>query len=72
MITREERKLFREFKDVYAKKQGWDSWDAYLVYCKGQGFDADEIGWDDLAIEYSKHVSYTSYLKGLVDGDEFR
>lgn len=50
-----ERKILRKFKDDYAKKMeipNVNSWYDYIQWCKSNGFNEDEIGYDALIIEY--------------------
>tara|TARA_B110000259_G_scaffold150334_1_gene169743 strand:+ start:328 stop:597 length:270 start_codon:yes stop_codon:yes gene_type:complete len=52
---KKERRLLRNFKNQYAKNQDIndvEDWSDYLRWCDSQGFDADEIGYDDLIIQY--------------------
>lgn len=50
-----ERKILRKFKDDYAVKMeitDVNDWYSYVQWCKSNGFDESEIGYDDLIIDY--------------------
>jgi len=45
----------REFKNKKAEEYGYEDWYDYLNYCKSNGFDESEIGYDDITIEFTKY-----------------
>jgi len=50
-----EIKLFRAFKNKWAKEKDIDdvnNWYEYLSWCKSNGFDESEIGYDNLVVDY--------------------
>ena len=50
-----ERRILRKFKDDYAIKMeisNVNDWYSYIRWCKSNGFDESEIGYDDLIIDY--------------------
>lgn len=50
-----ERRILRKFKDDYANKMdipNVNDWYSYMRWCKSKGFSEDEIGYDDLIIDY--------------------
>jgi len=53
-----ERKILRKFKDDYVVKMeipNVNDWYEYICWCKSNGFDESEIGYDDLMIEYVQY-----------------
>jgi hypothetical protein len=51
-----EKKILREFKNNWAKNKEIPNvydWIDYINWCKSNGFDESEIGYDDLMIDYS-------------------
>lgn len=71
-----------QFKDHIATKFQFENWNAYLDFCKSQGMDESEIGYDDVMIDFAKyHVelalkavsenSEINYLGGNSDINDF-
>jgi len=47
----------RDFKNISARNNGYEDWNDYYDWCKSNGYDESEIGYDDIAIHFAKwHV----------------
>lgn len=45
----------QDLKNQFAQKTGYEDWYDYLSYCKSNGFDESEIGYNDLIKFCCKH-----------------
>ena len=55
-MTKENRISLKDFKDKYALNMSIDGvydWYSYIIWCKSNGFDESEIGYDDLIMDYA-------------------
>lgn len=50
-----ENRMLRNYKDNWAIDKGIpgvDDWCSYISWCKSNGFDESEIGYNDLILDY--------------------
>lgn len=70
-MNREQRKEISDFKDKWAQKKGYENWYDYKDWCDSNGFDEDEIRYDELMFEYGQHLllkwSEEISLNGILD-----
>lgn len=54
-MTTEERTELNWFKDRWVRNQHpeLENWGEYLSYCRGNGFDETEIGYDRLMVDFA-------------------
>jgi hypothetical protein len=60
----------KELKNKYAIKEGYENWYDYLDYCKSNGFNESEIGYDGL-IEFCVKYYVTEALQAASEQVEF-
>lgn len=49
-------KELRAFKDQWAQKRGYEGWHDYKDHCESHGFSEDEVGYDQLMLDYGKMI----------------
>ena len=62
-------KELRAFKDQWAQDKGYENWYDYKDHCDSHGFSEDEIGYDQLMLEYGKMMFQKSQMSGENDYD---
>jgi hypothetical protein len=67
MMDRTDYKELRKFKDTWAQAKGYEDWYDYRDHCESHGFSEDEVGYDQLMLEYGKSM----FQKGqLFNGED--